>query len=196
MLVRRIAAVLALATVPAGASAQHATAAPPSRTAPPEAQQFTFLIGQWDLAVKVPAIGLAQKIHGIPKLVGSWKAWRALDGLGIEDELRITDEAGNPVGLGASLRVFDRAAKHWSITTVDGYTARSTTSTAEWRDGAMTMSSQGTDAEGKPFLSRTRFFDITPQSFHYRQERSFDDGNKWNESLSIDAKRVAATATH
>ncbi|MEO8623405.1 MAG: hypothetical protein ABI625_20180, partial [bacterium] len=81
------------------ASAQHGGGAPLQRTASPEAKQFAFLIGQFDLKVKPKAVGLGQKIHGVPKLVGTWKGWRAFDGFGIEDELRITDASGNPLSL-------------------------------------------------------------------------------------------------
>src|SRR6185503_19230870 len=136
---------IALVGGPAAAMAQHGGAAPPSRTAPAEARQYGFLIGQWDLTVKVPPAGLAQRIHGTPKLAGTWKAWPAFDGFGVEDELRITDAAGNPVGLGSNLRIYDRAAQKWSLATVDVYTARLSTSTAEWKDGTMTQSARGTD---------------------------------------------------
>lgn len=181
---------------PAAVPAQHgAGSAAPSRTAPREASQYDFLVGEWELEVRVPASGLAQRLHGAPKLVGTWKAWRALDGWGIEDELRITDAAGNPSGFTQSVRVYDAAARRWTISSLDVYSARFATVTAEWRDGAMHLTSKGTDRDGKPYLSRTRIYDITPTSFRLQQDRSFDDGRKWSEgTLRIEAKRTAATA--
>lgn len=176
------------------ASAQHGGAQPAQRTAPPEARQYAFLVGQFELTVKPQVSGLAAKLHGVPKLLGSWRGWRALDGFGIQDELRITDESGNPRLFASATRYYDAEQKKWVSSTVDVYRGVFTTSTAEWRDNVMTASSRGTDAEGKPYLSRGVYTDITPTSFTFRQERSMDGGKTWKASLSIEAKRVAATA--
>ena len=195
--VRPIALLLAFAApglaqhgVPSGPSVPR-----PSFKAPPEAKQYDFLIGQWDLVVEVPAQSLAARIHGVPKLVGTWKAWRGLDGWGIEDELRITDEAGNPVALSAATRVWDAAASRWTYTVLDVYRARFSAGTAEWRGGEMLLSSTGTDPDGRPSRSRTRIHEIKPDSFRFQQDRSADDGKTWTEgTLRITAKRVGATA--
>lgn len=182
-----------LLVTPAATRAQHGGGqGAPSRTAPREASQFDFLVGEWELDVRVPASGLAQRLHGVPKLVGTWKAWRALDGWGIEDELRITDAAGNPSGFTRSVRVYDAVAKRWAISSLDVYGARFTSVTAVWRDGAMHLTSRGTDRDGKAYVSRTRLYDITPTTFRFQQDRSFDDGKSWTEgTLRIQAKRTA-----
>jgi hypothetical protein len=179
------------------AHAQHAApGGRPSYKAPAEARQFDFLIGHWDLEITVPPPSLAARIHGMPKLVGSWKAWRGLDGWGIEDELRITDEAGNPMSLAHALRAWDAAAGRWSYSTVDAYRARFTGGGAEWRGGEMHLTSTGTDLEGRAYSGRSRFFAIAPDSFRFQQDRSFDGGTTWTEgTLRITAKRVATTAT-
>lgn len=196
MLPQRTLTALALLLAPGTALAQRAAGtAQPSPTAPPEAHQHDFLVGQWELVVKVPAAGLAQRIHGAPRLVGTWKAWRAFDGFGIEDELRITDEAGNPVSLSHAMRFYDRAARTWSLAILDVYRGKLSNATAEWKDGRMTQSSRGTNQEGKPALFRSRFSDITPTSFRWQQDRSSDEGKTWTEgTLRIEAKRGAATA--
>ena len=77
-----IAAMIALP--PTALYAQHGGASPSIATPPREATQFDFLIGQWDLVAKPAATTLAMRIHGAPRFVGSWKAWRAFDGFGIE----------------------------------------------------------------------------------------------------------------
>ncbi|HEU5217899.1 MAG TPA: hypothetical protein VFU23_04530, partial [Gemmatimonadales bacterium] len=181
---------------PSAGFAQHGgVRAAPAPTVPPEAKQYDYLIGQWELIVKLPPQGLAQRIHGVPKLAGTWKAWRAFDGFGIEDELSITDAAGNPVGLNHSLRIYDRAARQWSITGLDVYRAKFLPATAEWKDGAMNQTSRGVDPDGKPYLSRTRIYDITPTTFRFKQDRSYDEGKSWTEgTLVIEARRVSAVA--
>lgn len=190
----RVLAVLVLA--PSLLPAQHrpAPGSSPSSAPPAEAAQFDFLVGQWDLTVRVPVSGLAARIHGSPRLAGTWKAWRGLDGWGIDDELRIVDASGNPMSLSRSLRVYDAAARRWSQTTLDAYRARFTAATGEWTAGELIITGSGTDAEGRPYRSRTRFHDITPTSFRYLTERSTDDGRTWSEALRIEARRTAAAA--
>lgn len=185
-----------LMTLPRTLSAQHAGGATtPSTTAPREAAQFDFLIGQWELTVRPQASGLAQRIHGTPRLLGTWKAWRAIDGWGIEDELRIVDGSGNPLSLAHSLRVFDQTARRWSYTNLEVYRGRFTAGSATWENNRMVLSSRGTDAEGKAYQNRTRFYDIAPGAFKFQQDRSYDDGRTWDEAvLRIEARRVAATA--
>jgi hypothetical protein len=175
--------------------AQHGAGTGAAATAPAEARQHDFLVGQWELEIKVRPVGLAQRIHGAPRLTGLWKAWRAFDGFGIEDELRITDPAGNPVSLSHTMRFYDRAARAWSLAVLDVYRGKLTSATAEWKEGRMTQTSRGTDPEGKPVLVRSRFSDITPTGFRWQQDRSDDEGKSWTEgTLRITARRVAATA--
>jgi hypothetical protein len=192
---RRLLLIAAIFTTQASAQTQHGGTAPPARVPPREAAQFNFLVGQWELSVKPAATSLAQRVHGTPKLTGTWKGWRALDGWGIEDELRITDASGNPMALTHALRLYDVTAAKWKTSAVDPYRSIITSSTAEWRGAEMLTSSQGKDAEGKPYLSRGTFSKISPSTFRYIQQRSTDNGKTWNDNLTIDAKRVSATAT-
>src|ERR1041384_7768017 len=81
----RIATTLAL-LLPTVLTAQHSasSSARPALTPAKEASQFDFLIGQWELVVTPKVNSLAAKIHGAPTFVGTWKAWRAVDGFGVE----------------------------------------------------------------------------------------------------------------
>jgi hypothetical protein len=189
---------LVLALPNAVLAQQHGSgvAAPPPTSAPAEAKQFDFLIGQWELEVKPKVNSLAAMIHGAPKLVGSWKAWRGFDGFGVEDELRVVDASGNPMSLNQALRVYDRNQNRWTIVGLDVYRARVSNSTAQWQGGEMRIDGTGTDNEGKPYLSRTRYFGIAPDAFRMQQDRSSDNGQTWDEAtLVIEARRVAGTAT-
>jgi hypothetical protein len=178
--------------------AQHSAGGSAPRPAgpPAEAAQFDFLVGEWSLNVIPRVSGLAAKIHGIPKLVGTWKAWRTFDGWGIEDEMRITDASGNPMSLASAMRFYDATAKQWTQALFDVYRGRFATSTGSWSGNQMTFLARGTDSEGKPVVTRTRFFDITPTAFRFQQDRSQDDGKTWQEgTLKIEAKRTAATTS-
>ena len=195
MRTRSLAVALALLSVPHLAVAQHGGESAPDTRAPREASQFNFLIGQWELSVKPKATSLAARIHGVPKLQGTWKAWRALEGWGIEDEMRIVDASGNPRSLLHSVRIFDPAARHWRVSALDVYRTSSTTTSTQWQGTEMRSLPQESLADGKPARSRTRITHITANSFRYHQDHSTDGGRTWIEDmLVIDAKRVAATA--
>lgn len=194
MLARKLFVVLSLIVVASSAQAQHGGGPAPSHTPPAEATQYNFLVGQWDLVVKPAATGLAQKIHGTPKLIGTWKAWREFDGFGIESELRITDASGNPMSLTRGMHFYDETTKKWKSVGLDVYRGVFTNAVAEMRGSVMVSNSAGRDAQGKAYLSRARYTDITPNSFTFIQERSMDNGKTWDDNLTIEAKRTASLA--
>ena len=189
-------AVLATLVMPASAAPQHGGGgAPLLTTAPREAAQFDFLVGQWELVVHPGVSALVAMMHGAPKMLGTWKAWRGLDGWGVEDELRITDNSGNPRSLSHAVRVYDATAHKWNSSSLDVYRGTFASSTGEWKDNQMTATSRGVDSDGKAYVTRTRYYDITPVSFRVQQDRSFDDGKTWTQGvLKIEAKRVSGTA--
>ena len=164
--------------------------------APREASQYDFLVGQWELAVTPKVSGLVARIHGVPRLHGSWKGTRALDGWGVEDELRIADESGNPILYTHFVRIYDAGAKHWIVSAIDVYRQRLATSSAQWQNGEMLTIADAIDPEGKPYRSRTHLTDITPTTFHYTQDVSHDGGVTWELGhLVMEAKRVTGAAS-
>ena len=182
---------IVLLVLPLGGFAQPAGNAPP-----PEAAQFDFLIGQWDLEVTPKVNGLVSMIHGKPHLLGTWKAWRAFDGLGVDDELRVVDGSGNPVALGHAQRIFDARSHAWLISTLDVYRARFSNASAKLQAiGEMRVEGSSQTPDGKPQLTRSRFDQIGPDHFRMQQDRSSDNGASWDEAvLTIVAKRVSAKA--
>ena len=183
-----------VAVISAPSSAQHGGAIALLSTTPPrEASQFDFLVGEWALTSVQRYAGLAGMIHGGPKMTGTWKAHRAFDGYGIEDELRLAVESGNPVLFAAATRAFDADARHWIVSTLDVYRTRMSPSVAEWKDGKMVVTTAGDAAPAQKgaAMTRLRFFDITPSGFTAWQDRSSDGGKTWDEGrLRIQAKRT------
>ena len=162
---------------------------------PPEVVQFDFLVGQWNIEARPKVNGLAAMIHGTPQLLGTWRAWRAFDGFGVDDELRVVDGGGNPVNLNWTLRVYDAKSQRWAIESLDVYGARFSAATAQWQGGEMHVRGNGSTPEGKAYVSRTRFYDIASDRFTMRQDRSYDNGVSWDEgTLTISAKRVSSKA--
>lgn len=187
--------VLALSASPGIVIAQHgAIPAPTPTIVSTESRQFDFLIGQWEVIVTPKASTLAARVHGVSSLAGSWKAWSALDGMGIEDELRITDGSGNPRSLSHSVRVYDRGLRRWAMSNLDAYRGIFTPSTGEWKSGAMIVDSRDVNGEGKAYLARARFTNISQGAFRVVQERSYDNGTSWQLIQTTEAKRVAAVA--
>ena len=184
-------ALVILMLPPASAQAQHGGASPSALpTAPAEARQFDFLVGNWEITVRPKVSSLAARIHGQPTMPGTWRATRSFDGWGIDDELRILDAGGNTRSLTRALRVYDPSAQRWTMTTLDVYRSRFTPSTATWQDNAMTVTSSGTDQEGKAYITRGRFYDISAAGFKWQQDRSYDNGQTWDEAiLRIEARR-------
>jgi hypothetical protein len=188
---------LTLSLLAAPARAQHGGGAAPRTAsgAPAAATQFDFLVGQWEVTLTPKATTLATRIHGVPKLSGIWKAWRAMDGFGVEDELRIVDGSGNPNAYLRTTRLYDGTQRLWTQMSLDVYRARFTPATAEWVNGEMRIRSLGRDAEGVAYVQRVRFFEITPTSFKTQTDRSTDGEQTWDTAIvRMDARRVAATA--
>jgi hypothetical protein len=176
---------------------QHSGSSATVSSAPPrEAAQLAFLVGQWEVTVMPKVSSLAAKIHGQPKLKGSWKAWRALDGFGIVDELRIMDASGNPTNFTHTVRLYDAAQRQWLQTATDVYRARVTQGTGVWANNMLVVRSEGRDADGKPVLNEARFTNVTATTFEYTSNRSSDGGRTWDTGvLRMTAKRLSATAT-
>jgi hypothetical protein len=162
---------------------------------PAESKQFDFLLGQWELEVHPKVSGIAAAIHGSPRLVGTWKAWRALDGLAVEDELRIVDASGNPISLSHALRTYSKNESRWKVGGLDAYRARFSESSGQLQGGEMRLNGRGFDPEGHPVLTRVRYYDIGANGFRMQQDRSNDEGRSWDEGvLTLVAKRVAPAA--
>lgn len=184
-----------LVAVPLAAQQHKGRGPTPATTPPREVTQFDFLVGQWEVTVTPKVSGLAARIHGVPKLLGTWKAWKVLDGHAIEDELRIVDGSGNPNGLSMSVRVYSVAEKKWLVSATDAYRGRQTTATAVLEGNDLVVQGRGVDAAGKATITRSRFSAITPNGFTFVQDRSEDEGRTWDDGvLKIQARRVAATA--
>jgi hypothetical protein len=160
-----------------------------------ETRQFDFLLGQWTIEVRPKVSSLVAMIHGQPKLAGTWKAVRSADGLGIDDEMRIVDESGNPITLLRTHRGWVTADKRWKIIGNDVARDRHSTAVGQWIGGEMISTGHFTESDGSQILARTRFSAITPGGFRMQQDRSTDNGKTWEEaSLIIDARRVPASA--
>lgn len=171
--------------------AAHAADLGAGGAAAPEARQFDFLVGQWQVNGEVKVSGLVAMIHGHPKLAGSWKAWRSADGRGIEDELTLTDASGRPVSALHSTRSFSREENCWRIRGRDAYKGDLPPATARRQGDEMLVTSSGTTPEGRHYRNRTHYLAITPAGFRMVQDRSYDEGKTWDTgAVTLDVRRT------
>jgi hypothetical protein len=162
-----------------------------SAAAAPEARQFDFLVGQWQVSGEVKVSGLMAMIHGHPKLAGSWKAWRTADGQGIEDDLTLTDASGRLLSAVHFTRSFSREENCWKISGRDADKGALPPATARRQGDEMLMTSSGTTPEGKHYRHRTHYLAVTPTGFRVVQDRSYDEGKTWDTgAVTLDVRRT------
>jgi hypothetical protein len=138
----------------------------------PEASQFDFWVGDWQLTWNDTS-------HGTNKIN------KILDGCGIQENFY--DPAMNYKG--QSWSVYNPNAKQWQQTWVDnqgGYIAL----TGKFENGEMTLSTQPRKlANGKETISRMVFYNIQPNTFDWRWEATTDNGVTWKPNWTIHYKR-------
>lgn len=161
---------LASGSPPAGADPAEEAAPPPKPCSAPEARQFDFWIGEWDV---------------------TWQGGKAtntvrsiLGGCVIEENF---DGAADAKLVGQSYSVYNANTGMWQQTWVDnngGYLDF----VGEFQDGKMTL---WRDAErgGKKFKQRMVFSDITDDSLLWSWERSDDDGATWKPTWVLNYTR-------
>jgi hypothetical protein len=167
----------ALALVASAASAEVAGRHP---DAPPETEQFAFLIGEWDCAIR--SMGPSGEL-GAParaKWVGRWD----LGGWAIRD-----DWTGYPPGGGTShgfnIRSFNPRTGKWDNRWLQSGSLEWKYFEAEQVGETMVMTGgEGVDPNGE-FVDRNTFFDISPDSWRWRKDRSYDGGKTWIEGVAV-----------
>jgi hypothetical protein len=154
----------------------------PTKPVPaPEASQFDFLIGVWDI-VSEP------NIPGVPERVrGRWTANKSADGFMVVDEYRVFDDGGETVYLGETYRVFNPSKKRWEFRFVEPYSGT-------WHEGtAVKVGDEMHLTQGRPEgggMSKIRYYDIRPDRFSWISERSRDGGKTWTKGARIEASRA------
>ena len=158
---------------PPASQAQPAPAtAPAARPKPctaPEAHQFDFWIGDWDLATKAP------------KPDGTWQEGKAtnsvraiLDGCVIQENF---DNRPEEPYQGTSISMYSPQLGKWQQTWVDNAGAY-LDFVGGWKDGKMVLTRSFT-LQGRSIQQRMTYHDIKPDSFDWDWERSLDGGATW-----------------
>ncbi|HET7205065.1 MAG TPA: DUF1579 family protein [Terriglobales bacterium] len=138
-----------------------------SACAIPQEKQFEFWVGQWNLTWPGEKPGEVQ--HGTNTIR------RVLDGCVIQESF----EGGASMHLrGTSVSTFDQRTGKWKQTWVDnegGYLDF----VGQFENGQMVLSREATAADGKTFLQRMVWKNITADALDWSWEASQDGGKTW-----------------
>jgi hypothetical protein len=126
----------------------------------PEFRQFDFWIGEWevDQAGKPAGTSSIQLILNRCVILENW--------------------TGGGGYTGKSFNLYNAQMKKWQQFWVDS-TGTAITFTGEFKNGAMHMTSEGTNAQGKKVITRMTFTPLKPDRIRQLWEQSDDDGSTW-----------------
>jgi hypothetical protein len=162
-------ALILLAAHPAASATPDSTKAPCSS---PEAAQFDFWVGDWQLT-------WADTLHGTNHVT------KPLGSCVIQEQF----SANGPQGFrGMSVSVYDPNAHQWQQTWVDNDGAYMLF-TGGFADGKMILSRKITK-NGKPLAQRMVFSDIESDKFNWDWQSSSDDGATWKTTWHIAYRRA------
>jgi hypothetical protein len=152
-------------------------------------------VGDWDADI-VTYTPDGARHQGQGEIHFGW----VLEGRAIQDvwmvpprEARRADAPAMPVAgnwYGTTIRVYDPALNAWHIHWIDP--ATNTYRQQVGRQQGADIVQEGPTEIGA--LSRWSFIDITPHSFHWKAEASFDKGASWRLFVEIFAHRVPGEA--
>lgn len=137
----------------------------------PEASQFDFWVGKWQLDWKDPDGTIKNGTNAVNKILGSCV---------IEENFT----SGDSTFFGKSVSVYNPAKKLWQQTWVDNGGAYMDF-TGGMEGNNMVLQRIVTNKEGKQIIQRMVFTDITKDSFTWNWESSRDNGATWAQNWQI-----------
>lgn len=145
---------------------------------------FDFLLGEWSF------VGT----RGPRQIQGVWTFVKSPDGPLVLDEFRMQDTAGRTAYVSTTVRVLSPAEMRWNIVGLEPGTGLPQLGTA-WKEGSdvridQTFNSPGPDGVTGA-LWRIRYYDIQPDRFSWRADRSRDGGRTWETPvMTMDVRRT------
>lgn len=150
--------------------------------APPETAQFSFLIGTWDCKTRFMGPD-GTWLDG----EATWTGYYILDGWAIQDDWVSRD--GQDTFHGTNIRSFNPKTGRWDNRWLpQGALQWKYYQAVKVGETMVMMGGEGKDPRGA-FVDRNTFHEIKPDSWLWRKERSYDNGNSWVEVGVIEARR-------
>lgn len=165
---------------PAIPAQENGDQAPQKPCAVPEARQFDFWVGEWELTWKggqggTPENETGRAVNVIRKILG---------GCVIEENFSA------PLGayLGKSWSVYQPATGQWRQTWVDN-SGNYLLFRGGFHDGKMELRTEPFQRNGKTFISRMVFQNISESALDWSWQRSADEGESWQDVWNIHYQR-------
>jgi hypothetical protein len=153
--------------------------------APPETEQYAFIIGEWDCKTRFMSGPGGEFTEGR----ATWTGEYILDGWAIQDTW-VSKRPDGSESIGINIRSFNKEAGVWDNRWLaQGALKWSVFSSRMVGDTMVMTGGGGRDAVGE-FVDRNTFYDIRKDSWSWRKDRSYDGGKTWNEGVGfIEATR-------
>lgn len=149
----------------------------PHPDAPDELEQFAFLVGEFDCAIRLEGLNPHDPDEVLEGDM-TWRGFYAFNGRGIRDEFYSMSSVGQ------QLRLFDPETGRWEVTwaTAPGLVDlgaslpnHGTFTARREPDGSMVMMAEARDARGRLYTNRVTFSHIGEGGFEWAAERVYPD---------------------
>ncbi len=153
----------------------------------PESAQFNFILGEWNTTLAIFDAAGEVVFTG----AGFWRGESIDGGRMIMDEYIRYLPDGSQVHGGRTLRTYSIETQRWEMTylqpmkdlLIEEFVGRKV-------GDEIHAETKGLDLSGQMVLAKVRFYDISADSFKWRQDNSFDGGNTWYKGMTIEAERI------
>jgi hypothetical protein len=150
------------------------------------AADFDYLLGEWEFNSVSKEWGAGG---------GAWTAVK-LEGGQILDEYRVLGDSGQTWYFTHTIRAYNARKDHWDMVGLDYGTGLGGSGFARRTGGEVHIEQRFANARGPDAMARITYYDITPDSFRWKADRSTDGGKTWvREWLTIEAKRIGPPRT-
>lgn len=142
---------------------------------------FDYLLGDWEFTVEDKQWGKGR---------GVWSAVRLAEGQ-VLDEYRLVGDNGETYYVTTTIRNYNAVLDRWELIGMDGANGLQEFGTARRVGNEMHLEQKFGVMTGQPNTLRIRYFDIQPDRFSWRADRSTDGGKAWiADFIRIEARRT------
>jgi hypothetical protein len=143
---------------------------------------FDYLLGDWEFTTVSKKYGKGR---------GYWSAVRLVTGA-ILDEFRIVGDDGETYYVTTTLRAYNAALDRWELVGMDGAGGLQDIGTGYRKGNEVHIEQKfGVAAAENPSTLRIRYYNIQPDRFSWRADRSEDSGKTWiSDDQQIEARRI------
>lgn len=142
---------------------------------------FDYLLGDWEFTAE-------NKQYG--KFRGYWSAVRLAEGQ-ILDEYRVTGDKRETFYVTTTLRAYNAVLDRWELVGMDEGNGLQDVGTARRVGTEMHLEQRFGIMSPEPSTWKIRYFDIRPEGFSWKADRSTDGGKTWVSGfMQIEARRI------